>query len=224
LRNSSGGGLFGLFSTAPSSRAVLEAHDLRAYRNGQQIDPNAVNWDAVNISAYDFRQPPGPTNVLGAVKFLFPNKHDVYMHDTPDRSLFGRDFRGLSHGCMRVAHPRELAEVLLGEDKGWSKEQVQAMFAGGTREVVLDKKIPVHNTYFTAMVDYNGSLRTFPDLYRLDPRVGSALLGRKVRFKSPSFDAEVAAIQERERRQRTTQARTSSSGSLADVISDIFSP
>jgi len=221
LRNSSSGGLIGLFTGAQSSRAVLEAHKLQAYYKGRPIDPNEVDWSNVNISAYDFRQPPGPTNVLGAVKFLFPNKHDVYMHDTPDRSLFSRDFRGLSHGCMRVGEPRRLAEVLLAEDKGWSKEKVQGLFRGGTQDVQLDTHIPVHNTYFTAMVDYEGNLRTFGDLYGLDARVGKALLGRKARFKTRSYDNEVAAVQQEQRRRQPRQTGTPT---LADAISDIFSP
>ena len=222
LRNSSGGGLIGLFTGAPTSRAVLEAHKLQAYHNGRPIDPNQVDWGSANIAAYEFRQPPGPANVLGTVKFLFPNKHDVYMHDTPERGLFARDFRGLSHGCMRVGDPRRLAEVLLAEDKGWSKEKVMNLFTGGTREVKLDTSIPVHTTYFTAMVDYKGTLRTFGDLYGLDARLGHALLGRSVHFKTPRYDAEVAAIQEEERRRRRPQA--SGAPTLADAIADIFSP
>ncbi len=221
LRNSSSGGLLGLFTGTQSSQAVLEAHKLQVFYHGQQIDPNQVNWSSVNISAYDFRQPPGPTNVLGAIKFLFPNKFDVYMHDTPDRAFFARSFRGLSHGCMRVGDPRRLAEVLLAEDKGWSKEKVASLFAGGTQEVALTTPIPVYNTYFTAMVDYKGNLRSFGDLYDLDARVGRALLGRNVRFETPSYGAEVAAIQQQERRRQTGG---SGPPTLVDAISNIFSP
>jgi L,D-transpeptidase YcbB len=221
LRNSSSGGLVGLFTGARSSQAVLEAHKLQVYYNGRAIDPNQVDWKSANIAAYDFRQPPGPTNVLGAIKFMFPNKHDVYMHDTPERGLFARSFRGLSHGCMRVGDPRRLAEVLLAEDKGWSKDKVDSLFAGGTQEVPLDAHIPVHNTYFTAMVDYQGNLRTFGDLYGLDASVGKALLGRKVRFETRSYDDEVMAIQQEE---RSRQPHQSAAPTLADAISDIFSP
>lgn len=222
LRKSSSGGLVSLFTGTHSSREVLEAHKLQVYYKGRQIDPNQVDWSSANVSAYDFRQPPGPTNVLGTVKFLFPNKHDVYMHDTPDRTLFAREFRGLSHGCMRVGDPRRLAEVLLAEDKGWSKQKVASMFASGTQQVQLDTHIPVHNTYFTAMVDFQGGLRSFGDLYGLDARVGKALLGRKVRFQTRSYDAEVAAVQSE---QRQSQPRpTGSAPTLADALADIFSP
>ena len=179
LRNSSRGDLIGLFTGAQSSRAVLEQHKLQAYYQGRPIDPNQVDWSSANIGAYDFRQPPGPTNVLGAIKFMFPNKHDVYMHDTPERDLFARSFRGLSHGCMRVADPRRLAAVLLAQDKGWSEQQVGSLLNGGTREVELTTRIPVHMTYFTAMVDGQGNLRTFGDLYGLDTRMGASLFGKK---------------------------------------------
>ncbi len=224
LQRSSSGGLIGLFTGGPSSRAVLEGHDLQAYYKGRPIDPNQVNWSSADIGAYDFRQPPGPKNVLGNIKFMFPNKHDVYMHDTPERDLFARSFRGLSHGCMRVGDPRRLAEVLLAEDKGWSKEKVDGMFAGGSQEVALQTHIPVHNTYFTAMVDYQGELRSFGDLYGLDARVGQALLGRKVRFETRSFDAEVAAAQQQERRGQVRQSQPAGLSTLADAISDIFQP
>jgi murein L,D-transpeptidase YcbB/YkuD len=143
------------------------------------------------------------------------------MHDTPERGLFARSFRGLSHGCMRVGDPRRLAEVLLSEDKGWPRDKVASLFSGGTQEVQLDTHIPVHNTYFTAMVDYQGKLRTFADLYGLDARVGKALLGRDVRFETRSYDAEVTAIQTEERRR---QPRPASAPTLADAIADIFSP
>jgi L,D-transpeptidase YcbB len=219
LRKSSGGGLMGLFTGAPSSQAVLDGHNLDVYYKGRRIDPNQVDWSSANISTFEFRQPPGPKNVLGTVKFLFPNKHDVYMHDTPERDLFAREFRGLSHGCMRVGDPRRMAEVLLQEDKGWSKEKVASLYRAGTRTVALSKHIPVHNTYFTAMVDYKGNLRTFGDLYGIDARVGKALLKRSVRFKTRRYDPTPAAS-----RQRQPTAQAGAPQSLADVLNNIFSP
>jgi murein L,D-transpeptidase YcbB/YkuD len=222
LRSSSGGGLLGLFTGAPSSQAVLDAHNLQAYHQGRPIDANQVDWSRANVAAYDFRQPPGPKNVLGTVKFMFPNKHDVYMHDTPERDLFARSFRGLSHGCMRVGNPRRLAEVLLAEDKGWPAAMVASLFNGGSQEVELTSHIPVHVTYFTAMVDYRGSLRTFGDLYGLDARVGAALLGRKVRFETPRYDAETIAGGDRRGPARPSQS--SAAANIAEAIADIFSP
>jgi len=222
LLNSSRGDLLGLFSGAQSSRAVLEQHKLQAYYQGRLIDPNQVDWSSVNIGAYEFRQPPGPTNVLGTIKFMFPNKHDVYMHDTPERDLFARSFRGLSHGCMRVADPRRLAAVLLAKDKGWSEQQVGSLFNGGTREVELTCHIPVHVTYFTAMVDSQGNLRTFGDLYGLDARMGASLFGGKVPFVTPRYDDEIRAVRARQRPATASGAATRST--LVDAISNIFSP
>jgi len=222
LRNSSGGGLIGIFTGSQSSRAVLEQHKLEAYYKGRPIDPNQVNWSSANISAYEFRQPPGPTNVLGAIKFMFPNKHDIYMHDTPERDLFARPFRGLSHGCMRVADPSRLAAVLLARDKGWSEQQVAGILSGGTREVELTMQIPVHMTYFTAVVDREGNLQTFGDLYGIDTRMGAVLFGKKVPFVTPRYDAKVAALRSRNRTSDTSGGQPLSS--LADAISDIFLP
>ena len=219
LRDSSRSDLIGLFTGAQSSRAVLEQHKLQAYYQGRLIDPDQVDWSTANIGAYDFRQPPGPTNVLGAIKFMFPNKHDVYMHDTPERDLFARSFRGLSHGCMRVADPRRLAAVLLAQDKGWSEQQVGSQFDGGTREVELTTRVPVHVTYFTAMVDRQGNLRTFGDLYGLDTRMGAILFGKKVPFVTPRYDDEIRAM-----RARHGPADPSGAPTLADAIANIFSP
>ena len=220
LRNSSRGDLFALFTGSQSSRAVLEQHKLQAYYQGRPIDPNQVDWSSANIGAYEFRQPPGPTNVLGTIKFMFPNKHDVYMHDTPERDLFAQSFRGLSHGCMRVADPRRLAAVLLARDKGWSEQQVGGLLNGGTREVELTTRIPVHVTYFTAMVDRQGNLRTFGDLYGLDARMGLNLFGRKVPFVTPRYDDEIRAMRARQRSTDPSATRST----LAEAISNIFSP
>ena len=186
LRKSSGAGFFGIFGGGYSAQAVLDAYDLRAYANGRQVDPNSVDWANVDIRRFSFQQPPGPKNVLGDVKFLFPNSHDVYMHDTPERNLFGKSFRALSHGCMRVHEPRKLAEVLLGEDKGWSPSKVQSMFNSGG-DVALDKHIPVHITYMTMRVDENGQLQTYGDFYGLDSRTAAALTGKSIHIDQPVY-------------------------------------
>jgi murein L,D-transpeptidase YcbB/YkuD len=221
LRDSSQSGFVRLFTGTKSSRATLERHGLQVYYQGRQIDPDQVDWSSANIGAYDFRQPPGPANPLGSVKFMFPNKHDVYMHDTPatERDLFEKPFRGLSHGCMRVAEPRRLAAVLLAHDKGWSEQQVDSLWNGGTREVALTARIPVHMTYFTAMVDRQGSLQTFGDLYGLDTRMGAILFGAKVPFATPRYDDEMRAM-----RARYGPAAASGASTLVDAIASIFSP
>ncbi|KWT70326.1 hypothetical protein APY04_1003 [Hyphomicrobium sulfonivorans] len=230
--NSGGGGLFGLFGGGGySAQAVLDAHDLQAYQNGRRIDPNSVNWASVDIRAYHFTQPPGPKNVLGEVKFMFPNKHDVYMHDTPQRNLFAKSYRALSHGCLRVHHPRRFAEVLLEQDKGWSSSQVGNMFSRGG-EIALSTHIPVHITYMTARVDDNGKLHTFGDFYGLDSRTAAALTGRSIRFEQQPADLEAIAEaegrpqpqQQQRKQQRKQQYSNSSPNSLSDVIQGLFSP
>lgn len=225
--NSGGAGLFGLFGGGYSAQAVLNAHDLQAYQNGRRIDPNSVNWSAVDIRNYHFTQPPGPKNVLGEVKFMFPNKHDVYMHDTPQRNLFAKSYRALSHGCLRVHHPRRFAEVLMAQDKGWSESQVANMFSRGG-EVALSTHIPVHITYMTARVDDNGKLHTFGDFYGLDSRTAAALTGRSIRFEQQPADMDAIAEAEgrptQRRAPRKQQYSSSGPSSLSDVIQGLFAP
>jgi L,D-transpeptidase YcbB len=227
LRKSSGAGFFGIFGGGYSSQAVLDAYDLRISHRGRPVDPNQVDWNSVDIRSYDFIQPPGPKNVLGVVKFMFPNKHDVYMHDTPERHLFAKSFRALSHGCMRVEEPRKLAEVLLAEDKGWSRSKVNSMFGGYSNTVKLDKHIPVHVTYMTARVDDEGKLHTYGDFYGLDSRTSSALIGRSVRFEKPSYadDGPVASAPAQYQPQRKQkQQKYSGPPTIADAINNLFSP
>jgi len=174
-----------LFSTGPSASSVLKAHDLIVSQNGRPIDPDSVNWSSVDIRSFDFTQPPGPRNLLGVVKFRFPNRHDVYMHDTPERHLFGGGTgqRVFSHGCMRVQNPVRLAEVLLAHDKGWDKDKVAEYVRRGG-EVRLTTPIPVHITYFTVWVGDDGRLETHPDVYAMDARTATALEGTAVHLTS----------------------------------------
>jgi murein L,D-transpeptidase YcbB/YkuD len=188
LRSASNSG-FGFFDQlfgggASGGARVLEAYKLQASLNGRPVDANSVDWNNVDIRRYSFVQPPGADNPLGNVKFRFPNKHDVYMHDTPERGLFAQSFRALSHGCMRVEEPRKTAEVILAEDKGWSSDKVADLYSG-SNTVTLDKPVPVYLVYFTARVDDNGRLVTYGDIYGNDGRVMSALRGHPVRYTAP---------------------------------------
>jgi murein L,D-transpeptidase YcbB/YkuD len=174
------------FGTPTTDTRILERHNLRVSYNGRPVDASQIDWTQVDIRKFNFIQPSGPGNVLGAVKFRFPNKHDIYMHDTPQRELFEKSVRMFSHGCIRVHNPGRLAEVLLGEDKGWSAAHVRSLMAqGGNNEVTLTKQIPVHITYFTAMVGDDGELHSFPDVYGHDNRVALALAGRPLRLEPP---------------------------------------
>ena len=155
---------------------MLTAHGLRVSRGGQPVNPELGQLVERRYPSFDFTQPPGPTNVLGIVKFRFPNKHDVYMHDTPERHLFGGSMRAFSHGCMRVQNPVGWPRCCSPHDKGWPAEKVQEYVRRGG-EIKLTTPIPVHVTYFTAVVDDAGKLHYRPDLYGLDSRVASALEG-----------------------------------------------
>ncbi|MBL8566386.1 MAG: L,D-transpeptidase family protein [Hyphomicrobiaceae bacterium] len=181
------------FSFKPPASSVLRAHGLIASRGGRPVDPDSVDWEKVDIRSFDFTQPAGQRNVLGIVKFRFPNKHDVYMHDTQERHLFGGAVRAFSHGCMRVQNPMHLAEVLLAHDKGWTKEQVKASERRG-EQVTLSTPIPVHINYFTVEVVDDGKLVTRSDIYGLDSRVASALEGHTVSVASaPAPRSEASA-------------------------------
>jgi murein L,D-transpeptidase YcbB/YkuD len=180
-----GGGFFGLGGGGITDTRVLERHNLRVSLNGRPVDASQVDWSSVDIRKYAFVQPSGAGNVLGAVKFRFPNKHDIYMHDTPQRELFDKTVRTFSHGCVRVQNPGRFAEVLLEEDKGWSASRVRDMMErGGNVEVTLTKQIPVHVGYFTAVASEDGQVRSLPDVYGHDRRVAAALTGRPMPLES----------------------------------------
>ena len=220
LRRSSSNSSNWFWGGGETEPAILRAHKLQVSYNGRPINPASVNWQTADIRNFQFTQPPSASNVLGVVKFRFPNKHDVYMHDTPERSLFSRADKAFSHGCMRVQNPRRLAEVLLAEDQGWTSSQVGSALAGGaTRDVTLNKQIPVHVTYFTAVVDDEGHLKTFGDIYGHDGRVASALEGKPIRLIEQT---DPAVRSEREVR-RTTSRRTASSSGGGGGLLDIFS-
>jgi L,D-transpeptidase YcbB len=152
---------------------------LRISKNGRDVDPSSIDWAYTDIRAYDVYQPPGANNVLGELKFNFRNKHLVYMHDTNARQLFEEASRTFSHGCVRVRNPRRMAEILLGEDKGWDAARVDDLIVNGppNNEVPVEHKIDVHITYFTAWVDDAGQLQTARDVYGHELRLKQALAG-----------------------------------------------
>jgi L,D-transpeptidase YcbB len=132
-------------------------------RNGFEVLPDGK-----------LRQRPGPNNSLGQVKFRFPNRFSVYLHDTPSRSLFDRTVRALSHGCVRIERPADLAAWVLRDAPEWSPEAIQAALdSGRERAVELPEPIPIHIGYWTAWVDDQGTLRFAPDVYDQDPEPDS---------------------------------------------------
>jgi murein L,D-transpeptidase YcbB/YkuD len=168
--------------------SILRVHKLSVSYNGSPVDPARVNWSRGNILSYTFLQRTGPQNVLGKAKFLFPNRHTVYMHDTlPVRKkYFKQPVRMIGHECIRMEKPQQFAAVLLAEGNGWPASKVKELWDGSAQSpVTLEHKIPVHLTYFTAVVDDAGKLSTFADVYGLDNKMATALFGSAAGFPVP---------------------------------------
>jgi len=145
-------------------------------RSGEIIDPTTVDWSSVTRRnfGYTLVQRPGPANALGRVKFMFPNKHAVYLHDTPSKYLFEKAGRAFSHGCIRVEHPYEFAELLLGPD--WDQDKIAATL--DTRKITtvsLPKSLPVLLLYWTAVVNQDGKVFFYNDVYQRDQNISTAL-------------------------------------------------
>ncbi|MGH9806830.1 MAG: L,D-transpeptidase family protein, partial [Terriglobia bacterium] len=168
-----GGGLFG------SNTSILTQHDLNVNYNGKRVDPSSIDWNHVNMGAISFTQAPGPTNVLGKVKFVYPNPYSVYMHDTIKEGLFDKVSRAEGHNCPRVANPGKIAAVILAQDQNMPQAEVDKLLASGSNSSIsISHRVRVLTTYFTAMVNDEGKVETFADVYRLDGGVASAILGK----------------------------------------------
>jgi murein L,D-transpeptidase YcbB/YkuD len=144
---------------------------------GNTVSPASIDWGSASAEnfPYTLRQPPGEDNALGRVKFLFPNRFSIYLHDTPHRTLFEAERRTFSSGCIRVEHALELANRLLGDD-GWSPQRVQQAVADGkTQNVNLDDPLPILIVYWTVSVGRSGEVRYMRDIYGHDRAVLAAL-------------------------------------------------
>ena len=125
---------------------------------------------------FDMRQPPGPGNALGYVKFMFPNKYNIYLHDTPSKSLFGRETRTFSHGCVRLQDPFDFAYVMLGPQEADPEAFFQSVLRSGQEtRVDLEQPVPVHLVYRTAFTDTRGEMNYRKDMYGRDAKIWSAL-------------------------------------------------
>jgi murein L,D-transpeptidase YcbB/YkuD len=144
----------------------------------KEINPRTVDWATIAPEnfPYNFRQEPGNLNALGRIKFMLPNKFNVYLHDTPARNLFQRTVREFSHGCIRIEKPIELALYLLKESSAWSEERLLQEIDKSTDRIVrIPKPIPVHVLYWTAWVDEDGTVQLRDDIYRRDEPLKKAL-------------------------------------------------
>ena len=139
----------------------------------------SIDWSKDDIRNYHVWQQPGGKSAVGTVKFSFPSQHTIFMHDTPDKWMFNARQRTLSHGCLRVRNPMNLAEIVLDYDKGWSVEKVRQLAKSGpaNNEVEITKRLPIHLAYFTAWVGDDGKVKTFVDIYGHEKRVTQALDG-----------------------------------------------
>lgn len=147
---------------------------------GMAKDKNYLESHNMEWNGGQVRQKPGENNSLGLVKFIFPNSDDIYMHDTPAKSLFAKERRAFSHGCIRVGKPRDLAVEILRDDPNWTPEKIEAaMHAGKESTYSLKNKIPVYIGYLTAWVDPKGEINFYEDIYEMDDRLAELLTGAK---------------------------------------------
>ena len=146
--------------------------------DGQTVDPAQVDWATVSHQGFPYRivQQPGPNNALGLVKFMFPNKHFVYLHDTPSQTLFESSERTFSSGCIRVQDPFHLADLLLSEQPEWDHDKIEAVKQSGQMTTVkLARSLPVLLLYWTVDPDPGGDVRFYRDVYERDAAILKAL-------------------------------------------------
>ncbi len=162
----------------PKLRADPSYLDSQGYEvstlNGRKISSASVDWSTVGGGQvpYNIRQLPGAKNALGELKIMFPNKHAIYMHDTPTRGLFNRTRRALSHGCVRLQNPRGMAAAVLGTSVSTISSKINL---GRHNALKLPAKIPVYVAYFTAWPDKNGTVEYFGDIYGRDKHLSKAI-------------------------------------------------
>lgn len=156
-------------------------------RNGRVVNRGAVNFGQYNARNFPFsmRQPPSRGNALGLVKFIFPNPYNIYLHDTPAKSLFGREVRAFSHGCIRLNDPFDFAYALLAVQESDPEGFFQSTLGTGREaRVNLDAPVPVHIVYRTAFTHTTGQLNFRGDVYNRDSRIWNALAGEGVAVRA----------------------------------------
>lgn len=165
-----------------NDKNYLQRQNMELRSGERTIDAEGIDWKSFGAHLpYNIRQRPGGSNALGRVKFLFPNKYSIYLHDTPSKSKFNRTQRAFSHGCIRLAEPAKLAAYLLRNDTAWTADSIQtAMNHGKETMVMLEKSVPVLIAYLTAWVDESNTLQFREDIYKHDERLERELFGRSV--------------------------------------------
>jgi murein L,D-transpeptidase YcbB/YkuD len=169
----------------------LTRHNMKIFRSwnrdAAEIPPDAIDWEDITAETFPYilRQEPGPSNPLGRIKFMLPNKFHVYLHDTPAKGRFAQNSRAFSHGCIRLQKPDDFAAYLLQDDLEWDSDKIRAVTEGDTR-IDLVYPINVHIAYLTAWVDEAGVLQFRDDIYERDDRLYKAL-----RMKPESISASL---------------------------------
>ena len=148
-----------------SNPGYIDSHNMELLYGGKLVDAAAVDWTETSVRNFSIRQRPGASNALGSIKFLFPNRHNVYLHDTPSKSLFSRSYRAYSHGCVRVQNPWDFANALLRHEPKVSLAGLESQRGGRENWNTLNDHIPVHLMYFTLRVDEDGVIHSYGDVY-----------------------------------------------------------
>jgi murein L,D-transpeptidase YcbB/YkuD len=149
-----------------SNPYYLDSQNMEMLSGTKVVDASLIDWSTTDISGFHIRQKPGGANALGQIKFIFPNDLDIYLHDTPSKSLFSRAYRAYSHGCVRVQNPLDFAEALVtGHEPGVSLASIEGLFGDKEKWVPLKNRIPVHLMYFTLRVDPDGTIHSYGDVY-----------------------------------------------------------
>lgn len=158
---------------ASEDRYYLSNNNIKVFKKGKLIrDPESIDWSAIDVRDYSFQQQPGAKNSLGKIKFLFKNGSSIYLHDTPVKSVFKQGMRAISHGCVRVEKPLDLAFALFG--KGEKYDQLKKGMESGyprAKFMGLPQQIPVRLFYYTAWLNEKGGVRFGKDIYGLDQLV-----------------------------------------------------
>jgi murein L,D-transpeptidase YcbB/YkuD len=181
---------------ARKDTGYIAKNNYEILRGREVVDPATIEWTRVDTSKINFyiRQRPGPLNSLGLVKFMFPNQFDVYLHDTPARSLFRRAGRAASHGCIRVERPEQLAQFALARNPEWDLQKIRnAMRRDTSQQVGLRQKVPVYIVYFTSFVR-DGVVRFRSDLYGTDRRAIARLEQGRAEPINPDLEEEILRL------------------------------
>jgi murein L,D-transpeptidase YcbB/YkuD len=172
----------------------LAEHNMRVFQGwsaqAAEVDPNSVNWSSVSGTRPPYRivQSPGPTNALGRIKIEMPNPTGVYLHDTPDHSLFARADRAKSSGCVRIHRIQELASTLLGS--AWSPQRLQELISSGaTPTIPLARRLKVYLAYIPVVAEADGIASFHPDIYGLDPALAAGLEAHRMQIAASEIDA-----------------------------------